>query len=1234
MFRSVHEYKSRFRILKGGKISLVVSALLVGSSMVGTSLYAAEVITGTQTTTQQYDYSGGGDTDVDLLVSTGSIEVSNTGLQTAVDVIRPSASLYATTITNNGTISADSTDNSNSTGISIKGDSLAPTVGDVTITNAGAIATTTGEGKGIYIAYHDSLMHILNDTAGTITSSTFGLNFKDINFQSGSTITNSGLIHAETANGNYASAIYIYNDSATTLSGMITNHAGDGTATGVISAQADNGKAKGIDLYAYNVDGLHLTNSGTISSTAGNEAYGIQFRSNSSLNINNTTISNELGAEISAISTSSNAIGIDFYSGNDYIYLNNTSIINAGSISAEVADGRAYGIRMYSNSGTYIYDSSITNSGTISALAGDNGTAYGIYAGKMNGSHISNSGTISATAGSYGSSRAIYTADMMTSSYISNSGTISATAGHHGYAYGLNIGNMGDLSYINNIGTISVLADHDSYAYGLNIGNMGDSSYISNSGTISATVGYSGTAKGINIGSLSSYISNSGTISALAADHDSNAYGIYIGNMSSVSHIINSGTISATAGYNGSAKAIYIGNMSYSSYISNTSGKTISAEVGNNGSAVGINIGNLYNTAHITNGGTISVTAGSNSTARGIDSGYLRDNSYIKNSTSGTFSISGTDAYGIMASMDTSATISNEGSISVNGTNSAYGIMINNSIMGSAITNSGTITATINNQADVSGYSLQTQGDVSIHNTSTGNLNGNLAVFGTLTNDGSIRLPYNANSSTSRATVGDFIQSSTGILEIGLNTSADGVVTNKYSQLSTNNATFANGSTINVNVLTTGANQNLLVGKTLTDVVSATTNLTLDGTLSVTDNSALLNFEYVLDGGTIDLNVVQGTTLLDSVVSGGGSTNTQAAGHALQTIQDNGSFTAMNSYIAALNTLGTDTEVAHAILSTTPMATTATSTASTQIANGIQGMVGVRQSSTMGAGGMNSGDIALRDQNLWIKPFGSKGKQDKKDGINGFNVKAYGFGMGYDAEVAPKQRFGAAFFYTAASVDVNGMPQTSDLKIYTALIYGNTPLNSNTDFLYQAGYSWQKTNSERTILPTYDHAKAEYTSKTASLDLKLMQNYKIDNALSIRPLVETTYRHNTSPSYSESGAGAMNLNVNAFTSTQLIIGGGAIIDYKLDKKSALVSELEVGYDLRHNAQTVTSSYQGATGVDFTTAGIDNGGWRYNVGLGYDMASILGGELNFMYNYQAQGSSFDNHMLSAKYIYKF
>ncbi len=121
--------------------------------------------------------------------------------------------------------------------------------------------------------------------------------------------------------------------------------------------------------------------------------------------------------------------------------------------------------------------------------------------------------------------------------------------------------------------------------------------------------------------------------------------------------------------------------------------------------------------------------------------------------------------------------------------------------------------------------------------------------------------------------------------------------------------------------------------------------------------------------------------------------------------------------------------------------------------------------------------------------------------------------------------------------------------------------------------------------------------------------------------------------YNENGTGTAGaLPTEKFTSTQMIASAGAIADYKLNKESQLVASLRVGYDFHHDQQAVTSSYEG--GFNFVTEGIDNGGWQYDIGMGYETANILGGDINFMYNYQGQGSSFDNHVLSAKYVYKF
>src|SRR5690606_24769841 len=134
--------------------------------------------------------------------------------------------------------------------------------------------------------------------------------------------------------------------------------------------------------------------------------------------------------------------------------------------------------------------------------------------------------------------------------------------------------------------------------------------------------------------------------------------------------------------------------------------------------------------------------------------------------------------------------------------------------------------------------------------------------------------------------------------------------------------------------------------------------------------------------------------------------------------------------------------------------------------------------------------------------------------------------------------------------------------------------------------------------------------------------------------VSTLYRHFKSPSYNEQGAGSLNLNVNSFSSSELIFGVGALVHYKINDNSKIFSNVNIGYDLKDDNNIVSSSYQGASGLSFETQGIDNGRWSYDLGLGYENSITELSNINFSYNFQGQGTNYTNHIFSAKYNYKF
>jgi uncharacterized protein with beta-barrel porin domain len=436
-----------------------------------------------------------------------------------------------------------------------------------------------------------------------------------------------------------------------------------------------------------------------------------------------------------------------------------------------------------------------------------------------------------------------------------------------------------------------------------------------------------------------------------------------------------------------------------------------------------------------------------------------------------------------------------------------------------------------------------------------------------------------------------------------------------------------------INVLVDSTADNLkYVGSSFKILISD--SITVNN-LTIKDNSALLDFEYFLYNGTIkdDLSLIaiQAQTISQSVNTL--SSDNKNAGNAARVLQK--LYDTNSDVQGALNKLGTDKDVARAVDSTTPQRTTSSFTAATQISNNVSNIISQRQNVNLNGTGLNSGDDMINEKNVWIKTYGSYGEQNNKDNINGFDIKTYGLGFGVDGEYATNQKIGLGFFYTNADVDVNNVSQKSDIDVYSLIVYGNVPvIDDKTNFLYQVGYSWQKTDTNRDIEFVNQTAKADYTSKIASVDLKLVRDFRVNEEILLQPYVSTLYRHFETPSYTETGADALNLNVNKFSSSEFVVGLGTMGYYKIDEESRLTGSVGLGYDLRDDNNIVSSSYQGASGLSFDTEGIDNGRWSYDVGVGYenDLSKLSNVSLN--YNLQGQGEDYLNHVVSLKYTYKF
>ncbi len=790
---------------------------------------------------------------------------------------------------------------------------------------------------------------------------------------------------------------------------------------------------------------------------------------------------------------------------------------------------------------------------------------------------------------------------------VTNQGTITSNRSGDGEA-GMAMSISNNAGKIINDGNVEIITTGTgkSSADGIYI-NSDNSGTVTNNGSINLN-GESGV--GIYVGSNQAGIITVGDNGTITVDANSTSYGIKVSHNTNT--IENNGTISVTSLSDDNAYGIHTVDSSGS--------------IVNNGA-----ITSNYKGIHINDGnsGTIrstgSITVTSESSAYGIEVTNNHDtivnDGNIETETTNVTGI----AYGIKVSTNVAAaTIRNDGNITVTPVTPGYGRGIDVSVNQGNVVNNGIIN--VINKED---RAVNINGSTGTFlNDTDGIINGNIDIdsTGLATNRGTINLKDDVTSRIG----GDFNQTSSAILSVDATITGAAAVT--HSKLSvTGTVTLADGSTIDVDVSGTDGDIRAFAsaGSQLSDIISAGTLDVNASSLNITDNSALLNFTAIKDGNTLDLNATQGATIEDAVIAVGENPQFGQAAVVLDTLGVGGSGE-IGTFITYLNTLPTNEAVTNAVAQVTPTTTSQMSMVGTQLVNTMSTVVQARQSSVRGFG---SGDIAFSDKNMWFKPFGGYTKQDDIDGISGFSADTFGLGFGIDAEYKTGYRAGIAFFYTKADVQTNSINQESDLDVFNVTGYGSNPIiDDKTNLFYQASFGIQKTDTSR-VITGIATANADFDAKSFYIQLKATRDIAINDFFNVKPAIVTSYTYYKNPSYSENGAGALNLDVKSFNSDSFVLGIESDFYYEIDSCTKLISNLALSYDFNNEAQTVNSSFQGG-GVAFSTRGIENEALIYKAGIGLAKKLKQNLYLDMKYDLDGRGSEYFNHVVSAKFNYKF
>jgi T5SS/PEP-CTERM-associated repeat protein/autotransporter-associated beta strand protein len=448
----------------------------------------------------------------------------------------------------------------------------------------------------------------------------------------------------------------------------------------------------------------------------------------------------------------------------------------------------------------------------------------------------------------------------------------------------------------------------------------------------------------------------------------------------------------------------------------------------------------------------------------------------------------------------------------------------------------------------------------------------------------------------------------------------------------TGTATFNAGANLAVDVASVNT---LAVGQTLTDVISAgTLNAS---TFSVTDNSALFNFRASLNGNALNLNVVSNSSsgILDAVLAHGLYPALGAA-KVLDT-QVNGSPTGdMGTVVTAFGTLGTNSAVARAAGQTLPLQSGVSSLRGVlgsfnQVVRSQQGSgpnvasapAAVLYASAGGPGELPSVSPQPSGQ-AWARAFGAQADQADHLGTSGFSANTSGMAFGGDMPWGPDQRLGLAYAYANTQLSGNkgltGTAQNTGLQTHVLALYGARALGERLALNWQSDLGLSRNQSARGINfgGLARTASAEYDSYSAHAGVELARQTNLGQHTTFTPALRADYTWLGSQAYNETGAAALNLQVQAQTAQALVLGTELRVTHRLRSNARLSGYVGVFYDTINERNRLLAAYAGAPTQVFSTESSESSPWIGRAGVAYAYAVSNAADISVHYDIEARG----------------
>ncbi|MCQ4306535.1 autotransporter domain-containing protein [Pseudomonas stutzeri] len=352
--------------------------------------------------------------------------------------------------------------------------------------------------------------------------------------------------------------------------------------------------------------------------------------------------------------------------------------------------------------------------------------------------------------------------------------------------------------------------------------------------------------------------------------------------------------------------------------------------------------------------------------------------------------------------------------------------------------------------------------------------------------------------------------------------------------------------------------------------------------------------------GMIDVIIKTPEEFKETIATGGGSQNAQAAGVAFSKIASKLPTQVLNAFDGI-----TETQAARLIEQTTPEANGGATQAATSGQTLVSNVTGNRTSSIRG---MSSGD-ALQETGVWVQALYSDANQDLRDGVAGYNAYSRGIAIGADGKLNDQLTLGVAYSFLSTDVNSeNGNETEVDGHAFT--LYSGYELGR---YFVDSSLTYGVNSNEGSRYVLGEKAKSDYDSSVLGLNITGGYSYSISDNLVLEPRLAARYSRIDIDSYREKNATlalaiedqryeVIELGAGLRVAAQYPLGRGtlepqaklmAYHDFAADQASSTSAFVLGGTPfVTSGAKPARNSYEAGIGADYRLG-------QFTIGLGYD-----------------------------------